>query len=65
MIPHPDTNAQIAHDRQREILAGAQRQSLITQAKATPSTPPETRTVARRLRQALTSVIRHAAPRQT
>ena len=65
MTLHPHTAPQTAHDRQREIRGNARRQSLIAQATAAHRPPRQARPVARRLRQALASAIRLAAPRQT
>ena len=61
MIPHPDIAAQIAHDRQREMLADAERHNLAAQAKAARSAPRPARTAALRLRQHLAAAIRRAA----
>jgi hypothetical protein len=64
MITNPHIAGQIAHERQRDMLAAAERQSQIAQAKAAPSTPRQVRPVARRLRQALGAAARLAVPRQ-
>ena len=56
MITHPHIGGQIASDRQREMLATAERRRLVRQLRAQAAAPgPGSRTV-RRLREALRNV---------
>lgn len=64
MITNHHMATQIAHARQRDMLADAERQSLIAQARAVRSAPRPARPVARRLRQALAAATRLAVSRQ-
>jgi hypothetical protein len=64
MITNPHIAAQITHERQRDLLADAQQERLIAQAKAVSSAPRQARPVARRLCQLLGAAVRLAVPRQ-
>jgi hypothetical protein len=64
VIPSPYLAPEIAHQRHRDMLADAERQTLVAQAKTTRSTPRRPRPIARRLRQAVAAAARLTAARQ-
>jgi hypothetical protein len=64
VIPNPYIAPEIAHQRHRDMLADAARQTLATQAKTMRATPCQPRPIGRRLRQALAAAARLAAARQ-
>jgi hypothetical protein len=53
MITHPHLGGQIASDRQREMLATAERQRLVRELRAQPRASRHAGRTVRRLRQAL------------
>jgi hypothetical protein len=56
MITHPHVGAQIASDRQRKMLATAERQRLVRELRAHAAAPGRGSRTARRLREALRNV---------